>query len=73
MKEAGHLCWFYSVWWEEQKRQVDCLVDLNISTVPELNDGFWLIRDEHGLVLMRAGKIMSGSILGQGVSWSIEV
>ena len=73
MKEAEHLCWFYSVWWEEQKRQVDCLVDLSISNISALNNGFWLIRDENGFVLKQAGKVDLGDVLGIAKHWSVEI
>lgn len=72
MMEAEHLCWFYRVW-EEQERYIDCLVDLSISSISELNDGFWLIRDEDRLVLRRSGNIRTGTLLGKGVSWSVEL
>lgn len=28
MKYSGNLRWFLNVWWEEQERFVDCIVDV---------------------------------------------
>lgn len=47
---------------EVQERYIDCLVDLSISSISELNDGFWLVREENQLALKQAGEIGSGVV-----------
>lgn len=69
----SNLHWFSQVYREEKGRMVDCLVDLSISSIPELNDGFWLIREEDRLVLKQAGKIGSGVVLGKANRWSVDL
>lgn len=73
MKEVDQLYWFYSIWWQDQERHINCLVNLNSLDVPRSNNGFWVISEQDSLVLKRVVELNSGIVLvGKAIRWSVD-
>lgn len=74
MKYSGNLRWFLNVWWEEQERFVDCIVDV---TKVEGDFGCFVVELSGSLKIQKAAEVQilpcSHIIIGKAVSFDCDL